>query len=430
MDEHFTVLLSRLKLTSKQTEDAKTKYRRVAKSLHNAYYSNEYDGSTKLLIGSYGKRTNIRPPADIDLLFKIPAETYDRYSNYEGNGQAALLQDIRQKLSESYTTTEKISAWGKVVLVKFSEGSHDVELLPAFEVGGVFMIPNSENGGSWESFDARADMKAIGDSDAVSGGVARPLIKMIKRWRNHTPSMNLKSYEIEMLVVEFLETNSVAGDSWSEIVSSFFGWLNNKSTSFSSYVSSANSRAIKARECELNGKLKESCDEWRKIFGNRFPVYDVNLSKIKELTRNYPSSDEEFIENIFDMRPDPNLILKIIVEVVPPKTGGWQQIIRTLEHFIEKFGGLPKASSLQFRAVTNYEGGGRYYWKVRNFGAEAQTSNDLRGKIKEGAPDGKWSENTKYFGTHYIECYLIQGERCVAFNRRYVPINTEVNDEQ
>lgn len=430
MDEHFDVLLSRLKLTTKQAEDAKAKYRRVAKTLHNAYYSTEYDGSTKLLIGSYGKRTNIRPPADIDLLFKIPAETYDRYSNYEGNGQSALLQDIRQKLSESYTTTEKISAWGKVVLVKFSEGSHDVELLPAFEVGGVFMIPNSENGGSWESFDARADMQTISNSDEENGGAARPLIKMIKRWRNHTPSLHLKSYEIELLVVEFLENHSVSGDSWSEIVAAFFGWLNNKSNDYSSYVSSANSRAIKARECELTGKLKEACDEWRKVFGNRFPVYDKNLSKIKELTKNFPSDEEEFIEDIFDMRPNPDITLKISVEVEPPKTGGWRQIIWSLEHFIERFGGLPKTSSLRFRAVTNYEGDARYFWKIRNFGAEAATSHDLRGKIKEGSTDGTWSENTKYFGTHYIECYLIQGDRCIAFDRRYVPIRTEVNGEQ
>lgn len=430
MDEHFELFLRRLELTPGQKEDAKTKYRRVAKTLHNSYYQNEYDGSTKLLIGSYGKRTNIRPPADVDLLFKIPDETYDRFSNYEGNGQAALLQDVRKKLSKTYTTTEKISAWGKVVLVQFSDGSHNVELLPAFEVGGVFMIPNSENGGDWESFDARADMKAVSESHAATNGVTRPLIKTIKRWRNHNSSLDLKSYNIELFVLEFLDSNSVDGYSWSEIVAAFFGWLHSKNTEHSSYVSSANNRAIKAREYELKGNYTDACLEWRKIFGNRFPVYDNNLGEIRQLTANFPSSVEQFPEELFDMRPDPNVVVKITVEVEPPKTGGWRQIIWSLEHFLAKFGGLPKTSSLTFRAQTNYNGNAEFHWKVRNFGSEARDSNDLRGKIIEGAADGTWSEGTKYHGNHYIECYLVKNGRCIAIDRRYVPVKTEVQGEQ
>jgi tRNA nucleotidyltransferase (CCA-adding enzyme) len=68
MDAHFIEMLRRLKLTKRQREDAKTKYTSVAKLLHNAFYNTEYNGSTKLLIGSYGKKTNIRPPGDVDLL--------------------------------------------------------------------------------------------------------------------------------------------------------------------------------------------------------------------------------------------------------------------------------------------------------------------------------------------------------------------------
>lgn len=429
MDEHFKLFFGRLELTPAHKDDAKTKYRRVAKTLHNGYYETEYDGSTKLLIGSYGKYTNIRPPTDVDLLFKIPAEVYDRFYNYDGNGPAALLQDVRKKLGETYTTTEKISAWGKVVLVQFSEGSHNVELLPAFEVDGVFMIPNSENGGSWESFDARADMKTVSDSNAATNGITRLLIKAIKRWRNHNSSLDLKSYNIELFVLEFLDSNSIEGDSWPEIVAAFFGWLHGKNTEYSSYVSSANNRAIKAREYELKGNYREACWEWRKIFGNRFPVYDKNLGEIRQLTVNFPSSVEQFPEELFDMRPEPNVVVKITVEVEPPKTGGWRQIIWSLEHFLAKFGGLPKTSSLTFRAQTNYDSNAEFYWKVRNFGIEAKNSNDLRGKIEKGASDGSWSEGTKYHGTHYIECYLVKDGRCIAFSRRYVPIKTEVQSE-
>lgn len=76
----------------------------------------------KYLFGSYKTKTNVRPlteDQDVDVLFKIPQSTYDKFDKYESNGQAALLQEVRNILKEKYTTTDTIKAWGKVVLVQF-----------------------------------------------------------------------------------------------------------------------------------------------------------------------------------------------------------------------------------------------------------------------------------------------------------------------
>ena len=72
LDGHFNLLLRRIKLTKVQNKDLETKMNGVARCLHGAYYESKYDGATKYLIGSVGKKTNIRPPKDIDILFKIP----------------------------------------------------------------------------------------------------------------------------------------------------------------------------------------------------------------------------------------------------------------------------------------------------------------------------------------------------------------------
>src|SRR5690606_24768365 len=76
-----------------------------------------------------------RPPADVDILFLMPASVYYRYDQYQGNGQSALLQDVRRVLQERYPTTEKIRGDGQVVVVPFSNG-YTVELLPACLPGG------------------------------------------------------------------------------------------------------------------------------------------------------------------------------------------------------------------------------------------------------------------------------------------------------
>lgn len=62
-------------------------------------------------------------------------------------------------------------------------------------------------------------------------------------------------------------------------------------------------------------------------------------------------------------------------------------------------------------------------WKVRNMGTEAEQRNDIRGQIKDRG--FQISENTLFAGPHYIECYLIKNNVCVAIGHVSVPIGIE-----
>jgi len=166
MEEFFRKFCDNIRLTDKQEEDAKTKYDWVCETLHNNYYTDTtYNWTSKFLFGSYRKKTNIRPISedqDVDAIFKMPEDKFDKYNNHEWNGQSALLQKIRYILQDTYSTTEEIRGRGKVVLVKFSEGTHNVEILPAWEEeDGTFTIPNTENWWSWEIFDPKSENKTF-----------------------------------------------------------------------------------------------------------------------------------------------------------------------------------------------------------------------------------------------------------------------------
>jgi len=415
MDAHFEEMLKRLKLTKLQKKDARTKYTNVAKILHNEFYETDYTGATKLLIGSYGKRTNIRPPDDVDLLFKIPAEVYSQYEDSPG----ALLQRIRKAIGKHYTTTEKISAWGKVVLVKFSDGKHNIELLPGLGEGGVFLIPNTEDGGGWESFDVGSDMAIVNDSDVRTSGKTRKLIKFIKRWKKKTSSVSMKSHQIEQYVAGFLNSYHLEGRSWPQITHDFFEWLftNTTHTQDESAIQTAWNRAEKALEYELEDKMVEACNEWRKVFGNRtFPAYTKDLAAIQKISAQQPSIYEEHIEDRHPVRINPYYKLKIN-SVVTGK--GFRD--HSLRTFIQKYARLPRNMSLLFEAVHNIPGEFELLWKVRNFGPMASAVNQLRGEISEGFGIHK-RESTAYLGTHYVECYAIKDGVCVARSLQFVPI--------
>ena len=78
----------------------------IAKKLNKTYYS--LDSETKshmYIVGSVGRNTAISGSSDLDVIFDLPASVYSRYDAYEGNGQSALLQDVKKVLQEKYPNT-------------------------------------------------------------------------------------------------------------------------------------------------------------------------------------------------------------------------------------------------------------------------------------------------------------------------------------
>ncbi len=284
MQKKFTTFIENITLTQTQSADAEEKYTGVCEKLHSSYYAGDYNENKKFLFGSYKTKTSIRPltsDQDVDVLFKIPQATFDKFDAYESNGQEALLQEVRNILREKYTTTDKIKAWGKVVLVNFTEGHHNVELLPALELeDNTFKIPNSENDGSWEIFDPRAELNKFNDSNDATGGLTRDLAKMLKAWAHNTTSMNYRSCDRMNDIISFLNSNypiGIGSATYSKVVFDFFDYMAVRCCDeIKSYIDTAFTSAQKALEYEDNEKPKEASEEWRKIFGKEFPLIKEN----------------------------------------------------------------------------------------------------------------------------------------------------------
>jgi hypothetical protein len=297
MEKEFEQFSSNIRLTDSQEQDAQIKYEGVCTKLHTSYYDTKYDGKTKYLFGSYKTKTNVRPLTenqDVDVLFKIPEETYKKFKDYESNGPAALLQEVRDYLKEKYTTTDKISAWGKVVLVEFAENAHNVEVLPAYEEeDGTFTIPNSEDGGSWEPFDPKKNVDAFHASNKATDGLTADLARMTKTWVRNTATCNYKSYKLLNDVMQFLKSHWTTGAEYSQyatVTKDFFQFLKDDcytDTGLKSHVRTAFNRAVKANDFEKDGKPKEASEEWRKIFGDEFPLVTSNPVNKESVTRTF-----------------------------------------------------------------------------------------------------------------------------------------------
>jgi hypothetical protein len=426
MDEHFELLHDRLKLTPNQKDEVKSKYDGVSRSLYAEFYEGDYNAKTRLIIGSHGKKTETRHPiGDIDLIFKISKADLERYQAYESNGPSALLQRARTKLQKTYPNTSEIKTWGKVVLVSFGDGQHKVEVLPCYEDDdGTFTIPNSEDGGSWEVFDPREEMRLIAESQAQTG-ITRQMIKMLKRWRRKN-NVKIKSYQIEFFCTSFLGTEYEASKSWSQLMEEFFVWLELQADDYDgdalSKVTSAKNKAGKAHGYELDEKFDDACIEWRKVFGRQFPVYDSDLATIQKLEASYPIDGEEFIHHRFPVKIDRRIKLEIVSRL---KREGFREYDGFRSYFRAGHRFIPFKSDLEFLVRCDLGKKANYYWKIRNFHDEAAEVNDLRGEIIKDENKLRHAEGSKYSGTHYVDCYAVVAGEVVATARRFVPIGSE-----
>lgn len=289
----FDAFIGNLTLSQSQRDDAQTKYSGVIDCLAKHFYDRDSNSNDQFLFGSYKTKTNIRPikdGSDVDVLFKIDEDTYEKYED----NPSGLLQEVRKALKDKYTTTEEIHAWGKVVLVEFSDGHHNVEVLPALENGdNTFKIPNTEDGGSWEDdFDPRKQVDSFQKSNDATGNLTRELTKILKNWVRKTSTLTYKSHLLVDDVIAFLYDSypNGKGDSkYEEIVQSFFIYRKNRLSSNDDrycHVDTALKRANKAVQYEKEGKHIEASEEWRKVFdATMFPKAEENEQREQDIHR-------------------------------------------------------------------------------------------------------------------------------------------------
>ena len=181
----------------------------------------------------------------------------------------------------------------------------------------------------------------------------------------------------------------------------------------------------------LNNKLSElnilfdkdcSADDaknaWYKFFNHDYwsSSSKTNISEACQKSLYSFNNTEQFIEDMYNMDEQYTVKINCIIS----KNGFRDMPILS---FLEKFNGwLPHGFSID--CSIGYTDAPRYdmiLWKVRNVGAVAEQKNMIRGQIQNRGVS--IHENSQFYGSHYIECYLIQGNKCIAVGHVDIPID-------
>ncbi len=189
------------------------------------------------LVGGLAKGTAITPVAAADLLFPMPARWRPSGSATAACARAALcplLDEVTALLSRRYGGVGvDRDGWLSVAVGTGPDGSPiGVRVLPAFSLAsGGYLAPRERGAaaaaGPWRHLDPEAERRALDAADAVSGGQARALVRLLKAWRR-ARTVALAPLALELLAAEFVRVwlyprRSAHFYDW--MVRDFFFWL-------------------------------------------------------------------------------------------------------------------------------------------------------------------------------------------------------------
>jgi hypothetical protein len=412
-----------------------TSYQSITTRLNKDFYGSDSDNAHCLQVGSYGRRTAIHGVSDLDMLFELPWDMYERYRRREGNGPSQLLQTVRDSIKGRYTKTE-IKGDGQVVVVQFDK--FKVEVLPAFyrKETNDYIHPDSNNGGKWTVTYPQQELAAMSQMNTRTNRTFRHACKMLRSWKNEH-GVPMSGILIDTLCYRFFEGckdyDNKSYGSYPQMVAALFAYLADLEQK--DYWRAPGSQAHVANKGNFHRKAKKAAqlciqarDEnterkraklWREVFGRDF-LLEVTVVKAAafetvSIARDSGEAAEEFIE---DQHPvDIRANVAIDCDFAGPTDYGH------LRHLSAYFPWLKHGMSLRFH-ITDCDVKAPFdvKWKVRNVGEEAVRRSQIRGQILRDQGKHERKETANFHGPHYVECYVIKNDVCVARDRIEVPI--------
>lgn len=288
--DDFNTLCANLSVPSASRSTIGDRYNLITRRLNLEFWNTDSYTSHSIYTGSYGRGTAIGRTSDVDMIFWLPYADYTRFSAYLGNGQSAMLQEVRTAIKKTYSITD-VGADGQVVIVPFTDGI-TFEVVPAFvNKDDSFTFPDANSGGKWRTTNPRSEIAEINKVDAACNYNLKNLCKMARAWKR-VSDVPISGLLIDTLACQFLRTYTYRDKSYlyyDFMSRDFFSFLADQdekkqywlSPGAGQYVWRIGNFEYKATRCR--NIATEACgyqgdkygwaarQRWREIFGTDFP---------------------------------------------------------------------------------------------------------------------------------------------------------------
>jgi hypothetical protein len=294
IDEAFRKFKSRLELNDKEQANASARQKEV-----RDYLDCKFEIDRSFLTGSYARWTKTKPLKDVDIFFVLK----DSEDDYLSKAPSVILTDFHNALAKKYGNNARKQ--NRSINVDFgvtadSDDNTDyrvisVDVVPAFDKGDNFTIPDNELGKWIETNPKIHAEKAVNAHQAFSNEW-KGLVRMVKYWNNnpkHGEKPVKPSFLIEVMALECLYGGW--GGSFDREMQGFFATLGdrildewpdpaglgpaisdgmdqNRKSRARSLLQAAEREATMAIDHVRCGRNGDALKAWRELFGPKFPL--------------------------------------------------------------------------------------------------------------------------------------------------------------
>ena len=371
------------------------------------------------LTGSYSRNTSIRPPKDVDFFIVLNDKKY-------GDLKPSELLNLLEKTLKEILPDTTIFQQTHSVTIEYDE-EFSIDVIPAFEINSeLYKIPHvSENSDIWLESNPKIHGEKLTEANDATNGLLVPIVKLLKAWKRDKCSY-VKSFHLELLAIEIINNSDV--ESYATGINLFFdnagNYLENScivdpansDNLVDDYLTDDERKNLKylikteaaivqnAVNLENDGEIDEAIKEWDKIF-------TFNPEKKKSLT------SKQSHEKVLSYPENLQFGIKITSKLFNPTLGKYK------ENYYSNSRKLPKGWKLRFYVDTSsISDPKKVFWQVVNTGQEAERAGDLRGEVLDDQGSNRRDEHTKYKGTHYVNCFVVKNNSCIAKSRFFVSI--------
>ena len=284
VDEGFRDFLQKLTPSNSETDAAKRHRASIEQCIRSNFGLNRF-----WRIGSFGNGTSISGYSDVDYMASIPTSSLTQNSSN-------TLTKLRNALAARFPNTGVRTSCPAVVVPFGTDAKETTEVTPAdyariADGFKIYDIPDCSGG--WMEASPDAHNAYVRSIDNNLSSKVKPLIRFIKAWK-YFQNVPISSFYLELRVAKYAsDEESIL---YSIDVKRVFALLDRIDLAriqdpmgISGYispcrsdtqlweakskVSTALSRATRAREAEENDNIKDAFYWWDKLFAGKFPGY-------------------------------------------------------------------------------------------------------------------------------------------------------------
>ena len=200
--EAFDKFKSRLEPGDREESDAVSRRERVKEVLQNAFRLERV-----IITGSYRRWTKIKPLNDVDLFCILNSE---KEGDYLKKSSRVLLDAFGKELRKEYGDGN-VQVWDKCVTVNFGEpkegdedGVFSVDVVPAFEDGKAYKIPDAYHATGWMKSDPEIHAELATKANKAMDGKWVTLVKMAKKCNANNGKPVYPSFLVEVMALKLI----------------------------------------------------------------------------------------------------------------------------------------------------------------------------------------------------------------------------------